>query len=55
MYKKFLYKNYKIVLIYNLQKKNSYTIREFQILEFVHIKNESFKNLHTVSSQKSSR
>jgi len=39
----------KIVLIYNLQKKISYIVRQFQILKFVHIKNKSFKNLRISS------
>ncbi len=43
--KKFFIKIVKIVLIYNLQKKISYIVRQFQILKLVHIKNKSFKNL----------
>jgi len=47
--KKFFIRIVKIVLIYNLQKKNSYVVRQSQILKLVHIKNKSFKNLRISS------
>jgi hypothetical protein len=50
--KKFFIRIVKIVLIYNSQNKISYIVRQFQILKFVHIKNESFKNLHISSLYK---
>jgi len=43
--KKFFIRIVKIVLIYNLQKKISYIVWQFQILKLVHVKNKSFKNL----------